>query len=354
MNLLTPTLSAAPVPHPGAAVRTMSAVSGLEIYNTSGASIAIHGLSGDSIGYADSAVFNTLADAVPVIPLTGSFHPPIGYTLPDVGYSVEMGNVPDTSAHLMFFTDSLVYAYRRSGIVPSETDLLFWDGGVGMKNPDAAPKSVGLEVVISGDGTERIFTLSGLGISSGDSVHVTEEGGAELVAGNFGGGTTYDLEVRSASGTGTRRFFHTGVPIAAGVGHRIVPDWGDVEGGAMKILIDAGNDGSVDDSMFVSNELTSVEDRVASAVPSEYRLLQNYPNPFNPVTTIAFDLPEVSEVRLKVYTLAGEEVAVLADGVRQPGTYRARFDGSGLPSGVYVYRMTAGTFSAAGKMVLMK
>jgi len=79
----------------------------------------------------------------------------------------------------------------------------------------------------------------------------------------------------------------------------------------------------------------------------------NHPE-INPSTTISFELPEVSDVSLNVYTLAGEEVAVLADGVRQPGTYRVRFDGSGLPSGVYFYRLTAGAFNAGGKMMLLK
>jgi len=254
----------------------------------------------------------------------------------------------------MFFTDSLVYAYRRTGVSPSQTEMVSWDGGVGMKNPDGAPRSVSLEVVISGDSTERIFTLSGLGLSPGDSVHVGEANGSDLVAGNFGAASEYDLDVRYARGTGTERFFHGRIGIGAGTGHRIVPEWGDVEGGAMKILIDAGNDGSVDDSMLVTNQLTAVEDRVTAEVPGEYRLHQNYPNPFNPATTITFDLPELSDVTLRVYNLVGEGVATLVDGVRQPGTYRVRFDGGGLPSGVYFYRLTAGSFTAGGKMVLTK
>ncbi len=353
-HFTTPGLSLVPGAPPRAEPRIFGSAGELEIYNTAGASITVRSAVGDSIGYSDSTIFSTIAGAVPVIPKTGSVHPPIGYSLPDGGYSLSMSDFPGTSAHLMFFTDSLVYAYRRSGTAPSETDLLSWNGGVGVKNHDAAQKTVSLEIVISGEGTERIFALSGLTIAQGDSVHIAEEGGSGLAAGNPGGATSYDLEVRYGSGAGTDRFFHAGIPIGAGVGHRIVPDWGDVEGGAMKILIDAGNDGSIDDSIFVSNELTGVEDRISAGVPAGYALLQNYPNPFNPVTTISFDLPEVSDVSLKVYTLAGEEVAVLADGVRQPGTYRVRFDGSGLPSGVYLYRLTAGTFSAGGKMVLLK
>jgi hypothetical protein len=353
-HFTTPGLSLVPGAPPRAEPAISRNAGGLEVYNTAGAWFTAVDAGGDSVGYADSVVSRTLAGAAPIIPKTGAFHPPIGYSLPDAEYRVSMTEVPEGSAHLMFFTDSLVYAYRRSGIVPSETDLVSWAGGVGMKNPDGTGRSVDLEVVISGDGTERIFTLSGLGIAPGDSVHVGERQGSDLVTGNYGAATQYDLEVRHAFGTGTGRFFHGDVPIGAGAGHRIVPDWGDVEGGAMKILIDAGNDGSVDDSMFVDNELTSVEDRVAGEVPSEYRLRPAYPNPFNPVTTISFDLPEVAVVSLKVYNMVGEEVAVLAEGMRQPGTYRVLFDGSGLPSGVYLCRLTSGSFSAGGKMLLLK
>lgn len=350
----TPGLSIAP----GARFRTApspsSRVDGLEVFNTSGAGIRIVDASGDSIGYADSTAFGTIAGSSPMIPRTGAFHPPVGYSLPTGGYLVEMRDVPGTDAYVMFFTDSTTHHYRRSGILAGETDRLGWMDGVGVSNPDGVGRTISLETVVSLDSTERIFTLSGLGIAPGDSVFVKGSGADALSAANPGGATAYDLEVRLATGGGVSIFFHAGVPIGAGATHSIEPSWGDVEGTPVKILIDEGSDGSVDDSMFVSNELTSVEDRIASAAPSEYRLLRNYPNPFNPATVISYELPEASEVSLKVYTLAGEEVAILAEGIRQPGTYRVRFDGSGLPSGVYIYRLTAGSFTASGKMILMK
>lgn len=91
-----------------------------------------------------------------------------------------------------------------------------------------------------------------------------------------------------------------------------------------------------------------------SGVVSEYALHQNFPNPFNPETSISFDLAEASVVKLSVYNVAGQEVATLADGNLSAGSHTISFDGANLTSGVYLYRLTAGEFTATMKMVLMK
>ncbi|RFM24934.1 MAG: T9SS C-terminal target domain-containing protein [Candidatus Thermochlorobacter aerophilum] len=94
-------------------------------------------------------------------------------------------------------------------------------------------------------------------------------------------------------------------------------------------------------------------------VSREYELMQNYPNPFNPVTTIRYVLPEESAVWVRVYDMLGRMVKEVVGGVRQgAGVYEVRFEGSGLGSGVYVYRLEAvsarGRYVASKKMVLMK
>lgn len=81
---------------------------------------------------------------------------------------------------------------------------------------------------------------------------------------------------------------------------------------------------------------------------------QNYPNPFNPVTTIRYALPEASTVTLAVYDVMGRQVARLVDSSMNAGTHEATFDASGLPSGVYFYRIQAGSFMETRRMVLMK
>jgi len=89
-------------------------------------------------------------------------------------------------------------------------------------------------------------------------------------------------------------------------------------------------------------------------VPTEFVLWQNYPNPFNPTTVISGQWPVVSDVKLVVCDLLGREVAVLADGRYAAGRYEFTFEAGGLPSGVYLYRLTAGTYVQTRRMLLVK
>ena len=82
--------------------------------------------------------------------------------------------------------------------------------------------------------------------------------------------------------------------------------------------------------------------------------LEQYPNPFNPSTEIRFELPEAADVRLTVYDLTGREVGRIYDQRLEAGAHEATFDAANLPSGVYVYRFTAGDWTESGKMVLLK
>ena len=88
--------------------------------------------------------------------------------------------------------------------------------------------------------------------------------------------------------------------------------------------------------------------------PKEYRLGQNYPNPFNPTTDISYQLPEESFVRLSIYNILGQEVRTLVNQTEQPGYKSVRFDASTMPSGIYIYRLTAGTFTDIKKMIILK
>jgi hypothetical protein len=85
-----------------------------------------------------------------------------------------------------------------------------------------------------------------------------------------------------------------------------------------------------------------------------FGLSNNYPNPFNPSTVISYQLAVNSKVVLKVYDLLGREVATLVDEQEQPGEYSVTFDARGLASGMYYYRIQAGTFVETKKMLLLK
>jgi hypothetical protein len=88
--------------------------------------------------------------------------------------------------------------------------------------------------------------------------------------------------------------------------------------------------------------------------PKEFVLYQNYPNPFNPKTVISYQLPVTSNVTLKVYDVLGNEVATLVNEEKQPGVYEVEFDASSFSSGMYLYKLQAGTFVQTKKMILTK
>jgi hypothetical protein len=99
---------------------------------------------------------------------------------------------------------------------------------------------------------------------------------------------------------------------------------------------------------------TAIAPDPGSALPGRFALGQNYPNPFNPATNVEFSLPSTTTVQLKVYNLLGQEVATLVNGTLGAGTHTARFDASHLSSGIYLYRLVAGSFVSTMKMVLLK
>jgi photosystem II stability/assembly factor-like uncharacterized protein len=86
----------------------------------------------------------------------------------------------------------------------------------------------------------------------------------------------------------------------------------------------------------------------------DYLLTQNFPNPFNPATTINYALPKSGNVILKVYDILGKEVATLVNNHQETGRYSVQFDATKLASGMYIYKLTSGTFTEVKKMMLVK
>ena len=99
---------------------------------------------------------------------------------------------------------------------------------------------------------------------------------------------------------------------------------------------------------------SSVEDSYTSEI-TEYELSQNYPNPFNPTTTIKYSLPEMQNIDLAVYNIAGKKVTQLEMGMKKDGHHKIAFDGTNLSSGIYYYKLKAGNrVLTAKKMILLK
>jgi hypothetical protein len=89
-------------------------------------------------------------------------------------------------------------------------------------------------------------------------------------------------------------------------------------------------------------------------LPDHFALHQNYPNPFNPSTSIIYDVPTTSHIRLTIFDLLGREIVVLVDGIQQPGRLEVVFTATNLASGIYLYRIETATFRDTKKLVLLR
>jgi M6 family metalloprotease-like protein len=112
-------------------------------------------------------------------------------------------------------------------------------------------------------------------------------------------------------------------------------------------------------SDYASTQVSEIFDVSANKkskvnIPKAFNLCQNYPNPFNPVTNIKYELPKDVLVSLKVFDILGREIKTIENSFKKAGSYITSFDGSGLASGIYFYRIVAGNFVSVKRMVLIK
>jgi len=132
-----------------------------------------------------------------------------------------------------------------------------------------------------------------------------------------------------------------------GTGIGKIESWWAPYGGEYLIgaIVDSNRYGTfLDIERFGNNNLTAMD----------INLNKNYPNPFNPVTTVCFELPERTDIRLTIYDLRGREVAVLTDKVQGPGICEVQWEATNVSSGMYFYQIRAGDFVQTRKMVLLK
>ncbi len=143
----------------------------------------------------------------------------------------------------------------------------------------------------------------------------------------------------------------TGIIYIGGVGRPVFATefWdGDIDD--VWIYNRALSEDEIDSLFSIITDINKSEDNL----PINFALHLNYPNPFNPITTINYQIPELSFVTLKIYDVLGSEVTTLLNEEKEVGGYEVEFDGRGLPSGIYFYRLQAGSFIETKKMLLLK
>ena len=351
--ILPRTVGVGAMPTPVPARPAQVPAGNLEIFAPPGAAITIADSTGGTIGFHDSTVTNTLPGGIPIIPPTSRYQPPPGYFVPAGSYRISMSSFPDTVSRVSVFDTLSLFSYWRNDASGSQTDRLTFSNGLAVGNPDPASKRVNMEAVLTLPADERTIRIANCLMSASDSLQMSVPDSGRLKIVNLGPQKTYDLSVQIGGAGIAGKYVHTGITAPAHSTHYIQPNWPDLHL-PVKILEDVGNTGSITDTLTIANQTTGVKDNPRSGLPAAYALEQNYPNPFNPTTVIRYSLPKETRVTLTVYNVLGQPVATLVDGVEHAGYGEATFAGNNLPSGVYFYRLTAGTFSETRKMLLIK
>jgi hypothetical protein len=180
------------------------------------------------------------------------------------------------------------------------------------------------------------WQINGASIAGGSAFAITAGGGTQMV----GPGSSYDLTVQFT-------------PDPSDTNATLTISSPDI--GTLSTIYLVGSNGNAPVGVREEND--------RSEIPVEFGLYQNYPNPFNPTTIIKFQVPNtkldfgilnLGFVSLKVYDILGREMATLVDGVLPAGEHTVRWDASGMPGGVYLYRLESGTFRETRKLMLVK
>ena len=331
----------------------------IELAFSATAEISVTNASGESIGYADSAIFNDFSDGLPIVPKIGRAAPPVGFLLPEDQYNIEMTGLSDSLVSLTQISDTIVYDYTRRDGLSHQTDRLSVDSTFSVINPDSSGKVTMLTATSIDDDSERAFSVSGMNMTSDDIIGIQIPDKTNLRLTNYGSSKQYTLILRRSSTDGTVHFRHGSISLSSNSVHHIEPVWESVETEPVQILIDVGADGTVDDTVTVENETTgTVEDQNRQtsndATPTRFALAQNYPNPFNPETTFKFAIPQDGYVMLKIYDLLGNEVATVLSESLSSGEHTVAWSAESVAAGVYLYRLQSGSYSQTRKLVLLK
>jgi len=270
-------------------------------------------------------------------------------------YSVVLNEFAEDTVETFFFTGNKSFVYERSGATQTQTDRLFFDGGVSAVNPDAQTKTVKILNLINETTQEKLFVARSLELAQNDSVKIENPDSNKVKVISYGTAKDYDIELNYVTENGIGRFGDFNISLDANTSHTFVPVWTDLTNSELQVLVDIGNDGSIDDTLSLVNQVTGIgEDQGSFLTPDSYNLAQNYPNPFNPSTTISWQSPVGSHQTLKIYDVLGNEVATLVDEFREAGRYEITFDASNLASGIYFYRLQVGSFVETKKMILLR
>ena len=316
----------------------------------------------DTIGQYGDSLFNSFADGIPLIPKVGGPVSPIGYYLQDDNYEIALSGITDSVHRFRIFTANNIMSYKHISEDTTATEQLRYDAPIGefwVLNPDSVVRNHVFESIAIVPDTEFVLRLSDISILPGDSIGYSKTNSTGLKIHNIGNNKTYNIALTLAGSYLTDEFEFLNVSLPENTSHYIAPTIEDLSTHRIKIYIDSENDGTIDDSIFISGTATDIGNSDIQILPHSFVLLQNYPNPFNPNTNIRFNLSQRSDVKLEIFNLLGKRVITLVDKNLPVGEHTVTWNslddaGQTVASGVYLYRLTAGNYIDSKKMILLK
>ncbi len=243
--------------------------------------------------------------------------------------------------------------YEKFNSTQTQSDKLFYDGGLMVQNSDEMVKIMNLSYIIENNNQKKFMSINSIHLSQNDSTKIINLDSNRNKFINYGVSKQFDIEIDLSSDIGYSRFVALNITIPANSSHIFVPQWTNLNNSQLIILEDLGNTGTISDTIYVNNQFIGIENKEPE-VPTKFSLSQNYPNPFNPLTKIRYTLPKNIFVKLKIFDILGKEIETLVNEKQSPGTYEATFDASKYPSGVYFYKLETENYSETKKMVLIK
>jgi hypothetical protein len=267
---------------------------------------------------------------------------------PPVSINIELNSAPGDSVTTTFQD---VATIRFTTANPAGSAVLTWNSGALVVFKDD-------EATIVSAGTLTNLNSSPLPIQLASfTAAIVQAGQVKLTWSTLSETNNYGFEVQKAADS-AKTFESIPNSFIAGNGTTTQPHeytYTDVtagDGTAFYRLKQTDLDGTVHFSESVQpSAVTGVAGR---ALPTEFALEQNYPNPFNPSTVIEFAVPKEARVRLDVYNLLGQKIATLVDENLTAGYYTRQFNGTGVASGLYFYRLSTNDVSFLKKMMLVK
>lgn len=226
----------------------------IDIWNTIDASIIIKDQTGNQIGYSDSILIQQIPDAFPVVPSTGSETPPYGYTVPEGNYSIQLKDFSDTTSRVSFFTENSIFSFKRYDATTSQSDKIYFDDGLSFSNPDIFTKSISMTNILNEGVQEKMFSISSLSMQQTDSLKIYNQNSDELNIANFGSSKDYEIEIEIVSNNMSGTFINSSIILPQNSSHILMPDWNELSNSTLMILLDEGNNGTIDDTLEVENQ----------------------------------------------------------------------------------------------------